>query len=125
MILQADSKTERRKIVMILKIQRYVGREKWEIYDNLRKVSWSECDASDFVPDGKEVKAFPDVLILDHFAKRKEFNPAHLSSNTFCVLLRCKEKVGDEPITIVFDTIAYLCNDLGRTIEKIVANYNE
>lgn len=114
---------------MILKIQRYVGKEKWEIYDNLRKVGWVECKAGDFVQDdvseGEEDVALPDVLILDYYAKKKSGSCDYNPDNVSCVLLRCKEKVGDEPITIVFDTIAYLCNDSGQTIEKIVANYNE
>ena len=110
---------------MIIKIQRYTGKEKWEIYDNLRKVGWSECKASDFVPDGKKIVAYPDVLILDCYEKRRSDNSDCLPSDIPCILLRCKEKVRDEPITIVFDTIAYLCNDSGRTIEKIVANCNE
>jgi len=110
---------------MIVKIQRYVGKEKWGIYDNFRKVGWSECTASDFVGEDEKITSHPDVLILDHFAIKKKDSPTYPPSNIDCILLRCKGKVGDEPITIVFDTIAYLCNDLGQTIEKIVANYNE
>ena len=35
-----------------------------------------------------------------------------------CISLRCRDK-RDREISIVFDSVAYICNDDGKTIEKI------
>lgn len=39
------------------------------------------------------------------------------------ILLLCEYHTNDE-ISVVFDTIAYVLNNNGKTIEKLVANYN-
>lgn len=104
---------------MILKIARYVDKEDWVIFDNIRKVSKVNLKVSDFLGEPSEWNA--DVLVVDYHNQRmNDVNPADID----CILLRCRAKIGeDEGFSIAFDTLAYLCNDLGQTIEKIVANY--
>ena len=109
---------------MILKVKRYADNEDWIIFDNIRKVSKVNLKVSDFLEDPKrdleeDPKWEADVLVLDYYNSLADPHPEGLD----CILLRCKAIIGDEGFSVAFDTVAYLCNDLGQTVEKIVANY--
>lgn len=106
---------------MILKIQRYEKNEHWWMLDGIRKIS--KADYTDSVEKHRLFETGnADICILDFLYRlEKEGNKEHTHT---IVRLICRSADGNE-FTVFFDTIAYLCNDLGQTIEKMVANYNE
>jgi hypothetical protein len=105
---------------MILKIERYKEREDWWLLDDIRKISKAQFRqpfGQDF--DG-QIDA--DIFILDyedHLTSREV-----TKNDREVVRLICRLSDGDE-LCVLFDTVAYLLNDSGKTIEKIVANYRE
>lgn len=105
---------------MILKIQRFkeTGQEYW-ILDDIRKISVGETNRithEEYVRDGEDFDY--DIIILDKFygdaTKHRD------TDFTLYKVLICRGKDTSTEFSIVFDTIAYLCNDEGKTIEKIV-----
>lgn len=103
---------------MILKVERHNLEQDWWLLDNISKVSCSKCDykKGDSIVEG-------DIILFDH---ESECNCNNGDGCNKCIRfykLICRTKEYDE-FSIVFDTVAYLCNDEGKTIEKIVANYN-
>ena len=108
---------------MILKIERYSDEQRWWIYDDIRKISISNPmfhSGAPTVLDGM------DAYIFDMKTKCScAADPTKGCSD--CVgyyILICRLNSGEE-YSVAFDTIAYLLNDNGKTIEKIVANYND
>lgn len=108
---------------MIVKIERHLGEQNWLLIDNIAKVSCSK----QMLYKTKEIINDDDVVLLDH---REEYD-CKCVGKCVCKIkciwyyrLICRTKDNDE-FSIVFDTVAYLCNDEGKTIEKIVANCNE
>lgn len=98
---------------MILKIKRYRDNQEWWILDSIRKISLGETfqrDRRDF--DELDV----DLVIMDNM----DSDVANPPGDHPMKILICRLESGNE-YTIVFDTIAYLCNDEGKTIEKITA----
>lgn len=98
---------------MILKIKRESDDQNWEVFDSIRKISIGKTfqrNRRDF--DELDV----DLVIMDNMNSGDENPPGNHPMKT----LICRLESGDE-YTIVFDTVAYLCNDLGKTIEKIIA----
>jgi len=107
---------------MILKIERYDKAQQWWMFDNIRKISMSNKLF------GRQIhnKNY-DVILFDmpKSACTCDIDEEIGCSNCETYLLAiCRLTDGSE-ISIAFDTIAYLCNDEGKTIEKIVANHNE
>ena len=106
---------------MILKIERYTDDQHWWIVDNIRKVSISNVL---YRRSGCWENA--DITIFD----MPKVGCTCSGDNERCS--ECREylriifKLSDGTEKCVFfDTIAYLLNDEGKTIEKIVANYKE
>ncbi|KKM69408.1 hypothetical protein LCGC14_1451110 [marine sediment metagenome] len=103
---------------MLLKIERYKEREDWWILDDIRKISKAQFKQpfnQDF--DG-EVDA--DIFILDYMDHLEGQGNGQDSRDI--IRLVCRLSNGNE-FTVLFDTIAYILNDSGKTIEKLVANY--
>lgn len=103
---------------MILKIERYKKREDWWLLDDIRKISKAQFKQS-FKQDFDD-KVDADVFILDYEDYLKEVGGGQDSRDV--VRLICRLSNGDEYV-ILFDTIAYILNDSGKTIEKLVANH--
>lgn len=106
---------------MILKIERYTEQQHWWMLDNIRKVSvsklllqrldlWHNCNIQIF-----------DMPNSDCTCKG---SGDECSNCKYYLTLICRDKEGNE-FAVAFDTVAYLLNDEGKTIEKIVANYKE
>jgi len=108
---------------MILKIERYPGsKEKriyqnWWLLDDIRKISKAEFDHP-FVQNFEDGEA--DIFILDYESNLLTVGTPPLSRKV--VRLVCRLSNGSE-FYVIFDTMAYILNDNGKTIEKIVANY--
>ena len=106
---------------MILKIVRYLEQD-WWILDDIRKISKTTFKRSD-IEDA--VIYSHDIHILDYEAnqRNKDTSTDYEAKDWDVLVLVCRRENGEE-FSIIFDTIAYLLNDNGQTIEKIVANYN-
>ena len=99
---------------MILKVRREQDNQEWWILDEIRKVSVSkvkEVYSNELsAPGGLGY----DITLLDRIVGRTT-EPHHY------VVLCCR-RTDNEEFTIAFDTYAYLCNDEGKTIEKIMGS---
>jgi hypothetical protein len=104
---------------MFIKVERYDGRQNYWLYDDIAKVSVSlrlskgEMRENE-IHDGMMFD-FPDCGCgpKEGCSDCKEY-----------IVLICRMRDGSE-YSIAFDTIAYVLNDEGKTIEKIVANYKD
>lgn len=107
---------------MLLKIQRYDSKQSFWLLDDVRKVS-----VSDSLHPSSGYGLY-DINIFDVIPKKHDCTCDGVNSGcSNCRYFReiiCRLNNGEE-IIIGFDTIAYILNDNGKTIEKIVANYNE
>ncbi|KKN13321.1 hypothetical protein LCGC14_1007540 [marine sediment metagenome] len=102
---------------MILKIARYSNEQDWWMLDDIRKISKGQF-IQPFTKDFTDHDA--DIFILDYVDYLDIKGAAQESRNV--IKLICRLSDGSEFI-VLFDTLAYLLNDNGKTIEKIVANY--
>jgi len=107
---------------MLLKIQRYDEKQSFWLLDDIRKISVSEN-----IHVSVSLRSSYDIGIFDIIMNRQ---CACDGINIGCAKCKyykeiiCRTNSGDE-FTVAFDTIAYVLNDNGKTIEKIVANYND
>jgi hypothetical protein len=109
---------------MLLKILRYTDKQKFWLLDDIRRISVSEAIRLDSSGD---IGYLPDIIILDTLLQIKCECDGVNNRCSDCkdyIGVNCRMNNGDE-ISVVFDTIAYVLNDSGKTIEKIVANYNK
>ena len=98
---------------MILKIRRFCEDQIWWILDDIRKVSISRTLEYSRAELTQKALA-DDICILDKFARANVETPDKFPY----VRLICRLSNGSE-FSVVFDTVAYLCNDSGKTIEKL------
>ncbi len=103
---------------MLLKIERYKEREDWWMLDNIRKISKSKPFVAD--PTKDYDAGIIDIVILD-YADQVIKDGGHIKT-VDSIRLICRLSNSEE-FSIIFDTTAYLLNDNGKTIEKLVANY--
>ena len=123
---------------MILKIERHnyynepMAQDYWML-DDIRKYSLS---VSNYFVIEEEVNKFnagkygfsaqfdyADIIILDHVGKFVRNYPSESKVKKikyYNIIAGFSD--GTEKV-IVFDTLSYILNDNGKTIEKIVANY--
>ena len=108
---------------MILKIERYGKDQDWWMLDDIRKISKSKAFVAD--PTKDYDADVVDMVILDYVDQViREDGAQNLVLHIESISLICRLSNGEE-YSIIFDTTAYLCNDEGKTIEKIVANYKD
>jgi hypothetical protein len=103
---------------MILKIERYNNQYQWWMYDNIRKISIS----NPFPKAGISDKDY-DVVLFDVNTDCTCSGPGDKCNECRDYLVAICKMTDDSEMSIAFDTIAYLLNDSGKTIEKIVSNY--
>ena len=105
---------------MILKIIRYVGNEgDWWILDDIRKISKVHEGSIAFDKDFDALNI--DICILDFYDSLDDKSDQQFRD---VIKLICILSNGDE-FCVLFDTVAYLLNNNGKTIEKIVANHRQ
>ena len=102
---------------MLLKIERYDKEQNWWILDDIRKVSKAQFSHPAMKNFSSEEA---DIFILDYMDWIHSNGADQMHRDV--IKLICRISNGSE-FTVLFDTIAYLLNDNGKTIEKIVANY--
>ena len=103
---------------MILKIERY-NEQDWWMLDDIREVSKAHFD-QDFKKDFEA--GIDDIVILDYEKYLKSIGKEQKSRGVVRLICRLSN---DSEFSIRFDTVAYLCNDEGKTIEIIVANHKD
>ncbi len=86
--------------------------------DDIRKISHYKYKDHPFNKDFADIDA--DIFFLDYEDYLKKMGNAQ--SGRDVIKLVCRLSNGDE-FVVTFDTIAYILNDSGKTIEKLVANY--
>ncbi len=109
---------------MILKVERHNETQKWWMLDNIAKVSCSALLHHTKTRIVGEKDLLHDIMILDHKNICSCAENEGCSDCIECYRLVCRTKEHYE-FNVLFDTVAYLCNDEGKTIEKIVANHKE
>lgn len=116
---------------MILKVERYKDDQQWWLLDGIKRIGVSIKMKYETDENRKEAMAGPpDVAFLDLMKCNCSGESGNACSD--CVdhrhyricRLSCRMEDGSDYI-VIFDTIVYLLNDNGKTIEKIVANYRE
>lgn len=109
---------------MILKVERHNETQDWYLLDNIAKVSCSISLHHTKTKIVGEQSIDADIMILDHENTCSCAENEGCSDCIKCYRLVCRTKEHYE-FGVLFDTVAYLCNDEGKTIEKIVANYKD
>ena len=103
---------------MILKVQRYNMEQNWWIIDNIKKISTTHTLLK---RPGCENHA--EIVLFDVYndvCKCTSEEGACANCIKYIRLI-CRSNDGNE-FCVVFDTTAYILNDNGKTIEKLVAN---
>ena len=97
---------------MIIKIRRFTENMEWWLIDEIRKIDIGTYKHMT-VREVKDIMSRPehDVRIMDSLSD----NPA---DDARFVELNCQNSWGG-CFSIMFDTVAYICNDDGKTIERI------
>lgn len=108
---------------MILKIERYYGSAKddpncWWMLDDIRKISHYKYKNHPFGQDFEDLDA--NIFMLDYEEYLKKMNMGQSGRDVIKLVCRMSD---DREYIVLFDTIAYILNDNGKTIEKLVANY--
>jgi len=103
---------------MIVKVARYSGRENYIIIDNIKEIH--KIDGYDY----SEPLRATDILISDCAERKSIAVGATSDMKPFVMRLNCIKNDGSE-IDIIFDTVAYILNDNGKTIERVSANTRE
>ena len=104
---------------MILKIESYDEIRQWWMYDNIRKISMSKPRYG-----SSKSNILHDIIIFNMLTSCDCDEGSQCSKCVKYLVAICTLNDNSE-ISIAFDTTAYLLNDQGKTIEKVVANYNE
>jgi len=110
----------------MLKIERYPGLkgkkiyQDWWLLDDIRKISKAQFNHPFVQKFDGDVDG--DVFIFDYEDYLTSIGAGQDSRDV--VRLICRLSNGNE-FVVLFDTIAYVLNDNGKTIEKIVANYRQ
>jgi hypothetical protein len=117
---------------MIIKVERYREGEHFWMVDKVSRIASSERLEVGTPEKKKDAFAgFPDAILLDltncgcvwdENAGCEECS--NLPEDYRVCRVKCRLEGGDD-YAILFDTIAYVLNDNGKTIEKIVANYRK
>ena len=108
---------------MFLKIERYADEQQYWMYDYIQKISVSKRLHKGNLNATTYDVTRCDAMMLDIPDCGCPIDGACNKCKEYIVLI-CRMKDGSE-YSIAFDTIAYLLNDEGKTIEKIVVNYND
>jgi len=108
---------------MILMIDRENDTQTGWILDDIAKISIGKTKRmTRSLLEELIQKDYHDILIMDNmFNGAAAANPKDIIEDDLldCMVLVCRKTDGEE-FSILFDTVAYLCNNEGRTIRRIV-----
>ena len=110
---------------MLIKVESYVDyntdeiiTDGWWLFDDIRKIRKQKYYQQPFNKDYDDYEA--NVFVLDYGTYLEKSGVSQ--SGRDVIKLVCRKSSGEE-FTVIFDTLAYVLNDEGKTIEKLVANY--
>jgi len=108
---------------MILKIERYWGPAEndpndWWMLDDIRKISHYRYKSHPFTKDFADIDA--NIILLDYEGYLHNIGDGQSHRDVIKLVCRLSN---DNEFVVLFDTLAYILNDNGKTIEKLVANY--
>lgn len=116
---------------MILKIERHYDNEQWFLLDGIKSID--NYTPVKFHTKGDRLRVFecdPDYVFLDNkrcscFPPDEECSecPSKEYYENYRVGKLGLRMVDNSIETVLFDTVAYVLNDNGKTIEKIVVNF--
>ena len=117
---------------MILKIERYTERQQWWMLDNVAKIGVSKLRKYRASGLSEWADEHADIFLLDMAMRKEQVIGCNCHGDNECssckfidyLQLICRLNNGEE-FSVVFDTVCYVLNDNGKTIEKIVVNFNE
>jgi len=98
---------------MIIKVQASKDRNKWWLMDNLAKVRFQ--DRADVLEDGEGFKE--GAFDIDLRGMLNEYDNRRTEYSVMVV----RDRDGKET-SVLFDGVAYIMNDQGETVEKVVGN---
>ena len=103
------------EVEMILKIKDFVqGKIKWWFFDNIDHVQVFGTSIIKYDSDGKQDAKFAyNVIVIIPYEDRRQGEDG-VEYKKIC----CTKHDGSE-FSVVFSTFAFLCNDQGKTIERI------
>ena len=112
---------------MLIKIKKD-KRGKWVLFDNVEQIDYDNDLCTFFSFDEIKALAPEDSNVLGHFVlygvdvdKISQSNPVKAAVIKFHRRELDKMRREDAtPCVVVFNTITYICNDTGKTVEKIV-----
>jgi hypothetical protein len=115
---------------MILKIERYQEGERWWMVDKIRRIASSERLEVGTAEKKRDAYAgCPDIVLLDipkcgclWDEKEACSECSNLPEDYRVCRVKCRMEDGSD-YSVLFDTILYVMNDGGGTIETVVANY--
>lgn len=118
---------------MLIKIQSQIGSNTFNLVENCREVSFSKDEVYSY--SAKELREHIDELtqhyqtlfLTDEAVITTLFDPAvkpqgkEIDFNELCYRFNWVKYVDEDgkPQAIVFDGLAYLCNNEGRTVHKL------
>jgi len=111
---------------MILKIKQQSQEDgvsdRWWVLGEIAKVSYAMEPMEGFYvgneKDPKTDKLHADIVLVNPMASVKDDELQTVPVNRIVA-----RDIRDKETVILFNTVAYLCNDRGETIEKIVGNH--
>ena len=103
---------------MIIKIERHRENQEYWLFDGIRKISVSEM-----LPIGESDGpwAHHDIMLYDHLvgSPLEGYHSAAAYRLLVCRLINGKE------MSVGFDTVCYIMNDNGKTMEKLTVHRKE
>jgi len=94
---------------MIVKVQKsYEDTNKWFMMDNITEVHYDS-----------KIKPFPTD---EEFITTEDYITFIREGCVHYNVIIVKNKIKRTEIRILFDTVAYICNDAGKTLEKILGH---
>ncbi|MCK5603383.1 hypothetical protein KAR91_15975 [Candidatus Pacearchaeota archaeon] len=112
---------------MILKISRYYGEQEYWMLDNIAKISLSKpkqykVDLSGNCSEAKVDYMTDEPLVTGICLLDKRLKS--VDGDIFKYKVIIARLTNGEEVSISFDTVCFVMNDSGKTIEKIVVNRN-
>ena len=105
---------------MILKVKRQTLNREWWILDNIKILSIFDTEKMTRVAlDEKLDEVRPDKIMMD-ILWNSEANGKTCSDTDLFSMKLLDVTTDTMQFTIAFDTFAYLCNDEGKTIDRII-----
>lgn len=104
---------------MLLKVSK--GSRKWVMFDSVAEIEYADYQNVTAIKDGNDLVL---TYTVGSGEVREELIPdrwvlSDMEAQNISGYLVVVKYIDNEVMTIFFDTVAYLCNDDGKTLERI------